>query len=59
MDQVFNELCTEKGLEWTSAESSAEIIVTLSRNGDVAIMTPLDSPQFARPPGIRELYTIK
>jgi hypothetical protein len=30
MVQVFDELCTETGLEWTSAESGAEMFVTLS-----------------------------
>jgi len=59
MVQVFTELCTETGLEWTSAESGAETFVTLSRKGVVAIMKSLGSKHFVRPPGTRELYIIK
>jgi len=38
MDHVFSALCTETGLEWTSAQSGDEIFVTLSRKGDNSII---------------------
>ena len=54
MGQVLANLCTQTGLEWSSAPSGNEVFVTLSRQGVVVAMTPSVTPvssAFKRPPG--------
>jgi len=51
MGQVLDEWCKQTRLGRSSAESGNEIFVTLSREGDVATMTPTVSTLFKRPPG--------
>jgi len=51
MGQVLDELCKHTSLQWSSAASGHETFVTLSREGNFAIMTSTVSSRFKRPPG--------
>lgn len=52
MGQVLDVLCAKTRLEWTNAAAGTENFVTLSRQGDIAIMKPLVSGHFTRQPGV-------